>query len=50
MTNEFDTRKIHISVPKEVYEYLRMNKKFSTIDGVITKLLIEYYNINQNEK
>jgi len=49
MTNELETRKIHISVPKYVYEYLRTNKKFSTIDGVITKLLIEYYDIN-NEK
>jgi len=43
--DEFETRKLHISVPKYVYDYLKENKLFSSIDGVVTKLLIEHYNI-----
>ncbi len=45
----YETRKIHVTVPETVYEYLRRKKLFKTIDGVITELLIEKYNIQKEE-
>ena len=41
----YDTGKIHLTVPKDVYEYLRINKKFKDIDGIVTEFLIDKYNI-----
>ncbi len=46
----YETRKIHVTVPETVYEYLRREKLFKKIDGVITELLIEKYNIEENEE
>ena len=46
----YETRKIHVTVPETVYEYLRREKLFKKIDGVITELLIEKYNIKENEE
>jgi len=42
----YETRKLHISVPIEVYEYIRNEKLFKEIDGIVTDLLIKKYNIN----
>ena len=46
----YETRKIHVTVPETVYEYLRREKLFKKIDGVITELLIEKYNIKESEE
>lgn len=46
----FETRKLHVTVPAYVYEYLRREKIFKSIDGVVTELLIEKYNIKENEE
>jgi len=41
----YSTRKLHISIPLNVYEFLRTQKLFKEIDGVITELLIKKYQI-----
>ena len=41
----FETRKIHLSVPLEVYEFIRENRLFKNIDGIIVEFLIEKYGI-----
>lgn len=43
--NEYESRKLHISIPLKVYDYLRENKLFKEIDGVITEILIKKYKI-----
>jgi len=45
MNSDFETRKLHISIPLELYNYLRENKLFKSIDGEITKLLMEKYQL-----
>lgn len=44
---EYETRKLHVSVPANVYDYLRANKLFKSIDGIVTELIIEHYNIGK---
>ncbi len=46
----YETRKIHVTVPETVYKYLRREKLFKEIDGIITEMLIEKYNIKENEE
>ena len=41
----FETRKLHISVPVQLYEYIRNEKLFKEIDGIVVELLISKYNI-----
>jgi len=41
----YSTRKLHISIPLNVYEFLRTQKLFKEIDGIITELLVEKYQI-----
>ena len=38
---EFETRKLHISIPLSLYEMIRDQKKFKEIDGIVTRLLTE---------
>lgn len=47
MTDDFQTRKLHISIPLELYEYLRENKLFKSIDGEIVSLLMEKYGLKK---
>jgi len=42
---EYETRKLHVSVPLEIYDFLSKKRLFKEIDGVVVKLLMEHYNI-----
>lgn len=44
---EFETRKLHISIPLELYEYLRTEKLFKSIDGEIVSLLMVKYGLKK---
>ncbi len=46
----YETRKIHVTVPETVYEYLRREKLFKKIDGIITEMLIEKYHIQEENE
>ena len=41
----FETRKLHISVPIKIYEYIQEHKLFKEIDGIVVELLITKYDI-----
>jgi len=43
--DEYETRKIHISVPVSLYDYLRKERLFKSIDGIIVNLLMEHYDL-----
>lgn len=45
MINDYETRKLHVSVPLDLYNFLREKRLFKEIDGVIVKLLSEYYEV-----
>jgi len=42
-----ETRKLHVTLPRYVYDYLREHRLFSGIDGIVTDLLIEYFGIEK---
>ena len=47
MNDKYETRKLHVSIPVDLYESLRINKRFKSIDGLVTRLLIEEMKKNQ---
>ena len=44
MTN-YETRKLHLSVPLELYEYIREAKLFKEIDGIVVELLMAKFKL-----
>jgi Mor family transcriptional regulator len=41
----YETRKLHLSVPLELYEHIRENKLFKEIDGIVVALLVEKFKL-----
>ena len=42
----YETRKLHLSVPLELYEYIREQKLFKEIDGIVVELLMEKFKLS----
>lgn len=45
MIESYETRKLHISVPLNLYEFIRTEKLFKNIDGIVVRLLMKEFDI-----